>query len=151
MKGSSNVKGVKLALIVTVVCLAGVLFSSSAFAKGDEILIGAAVSMTGPLAPDGLEQKWAYEQAVDDWNKKGGIYIKEAGKKLPIRIVFADDESDTARVAAAMEKLIKIDKVDLMLSTHSASLMVAAVNAAEKYKMYYHVTTHWPEMWSPQK
>jgi branched-chain amino acid transport system substrate-binding protein len=151
MKGSRNVIGIKLALIVTVVCLAGVLFSSPAFAKGDEILIGAAVSMTGPLAPDGLEQKWAYEQAVDDWNKKGGIYIKEAGKKLPIRIVFADDESDTARVAAAMEKLIKIDKVDLMLSTHSASLLVAAVNAAEKYKMYYHVTTHWPEMWSPQK
>ena len=102
------------------------------------------------LSPDGLELKWAYEQAVADWNKKGGIFIKSANKKLPIKLVFADDESEPAKVAAAIEKLVKIDKVDLMLGTHSASMSVPAINTAEKYQMVYHTTTHWPEMFRDQ-
>lgn len=130
------------------ICL---LLGSPAMAAGNEILIGAPVSMTGILSADGLELKWAYEQAVAECNKKGGIFIKEAGKKLPVRIVFADDESETSKVATAMEKLIRMDKVDLLLSTHSAPLNIAGANAAEKYQMYYHITTHWPEMWSPEK
>jgi branched-chain amino acid transport system substrate-binding protein len=117
---------------------------------GNEILIGAPASLTGPLSPDGLELKWAYEQAAADWNKKGGIFIKSAGKKLPIRLVFSDDESEPAKVAASIEKLIKIDKVDLILGTHSATMSVPAINTAEKYQMVYHTTTHWPEMFRDQ-
>lgn len=147
MKGKKGVMWLGLFLCALLVCA---VLNSPAMAAGKEILIGAPVSMTGPLAPDGLELKWAYEQAVADWNKKGGIFIKEAGKKLPIRLVVADDESEPAKVAAAMEKLIKIDKVDLMLGTHSASMSVPACNAAEKYQVYYHTTTHWPEMWTPE-
>lgn len=133
---------------VLVACLC---FSGSAVAAGNEILIGAPVSMTGILSADGLELKWAYEQAVADWNKKGGIFIKSAGKKLPIKLVFADDESEPAKIAGAIEKLIKIDKVDLILGTHSASMSVPAINATEKYQMLYHTTTHWPEMFKEQK
>src|SRR5574337_1943046 len=49
-----------------------------------DIVIGAPVSTTGLLAADGLDQKWSYEQAVADVNAKGGIFIKAAGKKLPV-------------------------------------------------------------------
>ncbi|RUU49514.1 ABC transporter substrate-binding protein, partial [Mesorhizobium sp. M2C.T.Ca.TU.002.02.1.1] len=74
--------------------LAGLLLSSAlglggtlvANAAGDEIVIGAPISLTGPLAGDGKEQKWAYEQAVADINKAGGIMVKAAGKKLPVRL-----------------------------------------------------------------
>ncbi len=131
--------------------LVPLVLSSPAMAAGKEILIGAPASLTGPLSPDGLELRWAYEQAVSDWNKKGGIFIKSANKKLPIKLVFADDESEPSKVAAAIEKLIKIDKVDLMLGTHSATMSVPAINAAEKYQMVYHTTTHWPEMFREQK
>jgi len=124
--------------------------SSPAMAAGNEILIGAPASLTGALSPDGLELKWAYEQAVSDWNKKGGIFIKSANKKLPIKLVFADDESEPSKVAAAIEKLVKIDKVDLMLGTHSATMSVPAINTSEKYQMVYHTTTHWPEMFREQ-
>lgn len=147
-------KGKKALLCFGLFCsvlLACLMFSSSTMAAGKEILIGAPVHMTGPLAPDGLELKWAYEQAVADWNKKGGIFIKSANKKLPIRLVFADDESEPAKVAGAVEKLIKINKVDLLLGTHSATMSVPAINTAEKYQMVYHATTHWPEMFRDQK
>lgn len=116
-----------------------------------EILIGAPISMTGPLAADGLDEKWAYEQAVADVNAKGGIFIKAAGKKLPARLVVADDQSDSSKVTDAMERLIKIEKTDLLLSTHGGDLNMAGALAAEKYKKFYLITTLWPHMWSPKK
>src|SRR5574337_151445 len=116
-----------------------------------EIVIGAPVSTTGLLAADGLDQKWSYEQAVADVNAKGGIFIKAAGKKLPVKLVIADDQSDPAKVTDAMERLIKIDKVDLLLSTHGGDLNMAGALAAEKYKKFYMITTMWPHMWTPKK
>jgi branched-chain amino acid transport system substrate-binding protein len=140
-------------LLALSVCALVVFLASGGpvVAAGNEILIGAPVSMTGILSADGLELKWAYEQAVADWNKKGGIFIKSAGKKLPIKLVFADDESEPAKIAGTIEKLIKIDKVDLMLGTHSATMSMPAINTTEKYQMVYHTTTHWPEMFREQK
>lgn len=116
-----------------------------------EILIGAPISMTGLLAPDGLVQKWSYEQAIADVNAKGGIFVKAAGKKLPVRLVVADDQSDPAKVTDAMERLIKIDKIDLLLSTHGGDLNMTGALAAEKYKKFYMITTLWPHMWTPKK
>ena len=46
-----------------------------------EILIGAPVPMTGSISQNGLEQKWAYEQAIKDVNAQGGIFIKQYNKK----------------------------------------------------------------------
>jgi len=123
----------------------------SGIAAPSEVLIGAPISMTGLLAPDGKDQKWAYEQAVADVNAKGGIFIKEAGKKLPVKLVIADDQSDPAKVTDAMERLIKIDKAELILSTHGGDLNMTGAQAAEKYKKFYMITTLWPHMWAPKK
>ena len=49
-----------------------------------------------------------------------------------------------------MERLIKVDKVDLLLSTHSGPMNVAGAIVAEKYKKFYMITTCFPFMWSPQ-
>ncbi|MFZ7112604.1 MAG: amino acid ABC transporter substrate-binding protein [Desulfatiglandales bacterium] len=118
-------------------------------AEKTEILIGANLSLTGPIAMDGGEQRWAYEQAVADVNKDGGIFVKEYGKKLPVKLIVADDESDPGKAAAAVEKLIKLQKVDLMLSTHSTPLTIPSCVTAEKYKKYYHATTCLLPVWRP--
>ncbi len=131
---------------------ASAMLPKVAFAAGPtEIKIGAPISMTGLLAADGLDEKWSYEQAVADVNAKGGIFIKAAGKKLPVKLVVADDQSDTAKVPEAMERLIKIDKIDLLLSTHGGDLNMAGALTAEKYKKFYMITTMWPHMWTPKK
>jgi branched-chain amino acid transport system substrate-binding protein len=103
------------------------------------------------LAMSGTEQKWAYEAAVADFNKNGGIFVKEYGKKLPIKLVVADDESDGGKAAAAVEKLIKLQKVDLILSGHSTPLTIPSMVTSEKYKMYYHGTTCLIPVWAEQK
>lgn len=116
-----------------------------------EILIGAPISMTGAVAMSGLEQKWAYEQAVDDINKEGGLFLSKLNKKLPVKLVTADDESEPGKAAAAMEKLIKLDKVDLLLSNQAAPLVLPACIVAEKYKKFMAATVCFPFMWSPNK
>lgn len=116
-----------------------------------EILIGTHLSLTGMLAMSGSEQKWAYEQAVADINSMGGIFVKEYGKKLPVKLIVADDESDPGKAAAAVEKLIKLQKVDLILSGHSTPLTIPSMITSEKYKKYYHGTTCLIPVWAGQK
>lgn len=108
-----------------------------------EILVGAVNSLTGINVMTGNQQKWAYEQAVFDINAEGGVNVKDLGKKLPIRLVFADDKSMPAGGAEAMEKLIKLDKVDFALSTNITPLNIAAATVAEKYKVFYFITSSW--------
>ncbi len=117
MKGKTQLKWLAWAIVLSALCL--MLAGPAMAAEKKEIIIGAPLSLTGMFAMTGMEQRWAYEQAFAEVNKKGGILIKETGKKMPVKLVVADDESEPAKVAAAMEKLIKIDKVDLMLSTMS--------------------------------
>jgi branched-chain amino acid transport system substrate-binding protein len=116
--------------------------SSSAGAK-TEIVLGAVNSITGVNALTAAEQKWGQEQAVKDINAAGGVTVN--GKKMTLRLVYEDDQSTPDGGAAAMEKLIKIDKVDLCLSSNITPINEAAGNIAEKYKMYYAINTSWTD------
>jgi branched-chain amino acid transport system substrate-binding protein len=99
----------------------------------------------------GNQQKWAYERAVFDINAEGGVYVKDLGKKLPIRLVFADDKGTAAEGAAAMEKLIKLQKVDFALSSNITPINIAAGTVAEKYKKFFFITSSWLDQIGDQK
>jgi len=131
--------------ILIVICL---LTFNGASAQKKEILIGAPVCISGPAAMQGLEQKWGYEQALADFMKaKGGILVKEIGKKVPIKLILQDDESDAAKAAAAMERLIRVENVDFFLSTQYDFMVYPCAIVAEKYKKYHHASVCWPETW----
>ena len=130
-----------LGLCVVIPIAIMVAFGTVYAKEKKEILIGTNVSLTGIMAMVGAEQRWGYEQAVADINEKGGIYVKEYGKKLPVKLIFADDESDPGKAAAAVERLIKINKVDMMLGTTVTTQVIPSAITAEKYKKYYHATT----------
>ena len=109
-----------------------------------EILVGGDLPLSGPMAMIGGERKWAYEQAVKDINKAGGINVKEYGKKLPVRLTIVDDESDPGKAAAAVERLIKRTNADLLLSGETGpQAVIPGMVTAEKYHRYFHATTIW--------
>ncbi len=142
----SRRNGLFLACIGLLCLFAAVLlipYSGASAAEKKEILIGAVNSLTGENVLTAVECKWAYEQAIADVNKKGGILIKELNKKLPVRLVFADDKSTADGGAAAMERLIKVNHIDLALSSNITPINLAAATVAEKYKMYYSIATSW--------
>jgi branched-chain amino acid transport system substrate-binding protein len=106
---------------------------NTALAK-DKIIIGQAVSITGPLGPsNAVVSTPYYDLWVKDVNAEGGIFIKEYGKKLPVELLIYDDKSDTGLMTRLLEKLILDDKVDFILPPWSTAMLFAAAPIANKY------------------
>src|SRR4030042_3054216 len=141
MSGKRILAWLGLFFLLLTVCL--IPFTGVSAAEKNEIRVGAINSLTGMNVLTGAEQKWAYEQGVADINKKGGVFVKELNKKLPIKLIFADDKSTADQAAAAMERLIKIDKIDLALSGNITPLNIAAGTVCEKYKVYFQIVSSW--------
>jgi branched-chain amino acid transport system substrate-binding protein len=142
-----------LFITVSLVIVNGLIFTptTTLAAAKKEILLGALNFMTGIETMVGSEHRWAYQQAVKDINAKGGVYVKDLGKKLPLRLVVVDDESDVAKAAGAAEKLIKLQKVDFVLGSVSTRININGASVAEKYERLYVSTTFFPEMFAEQK
>ena len=104
--------------------------------------------MSGSISAIGIEQKWAYEAAVGDVNQSGGIYVRRLGKKLPVKLIVLDDESDPGRTTAVVETLIKQHGVDFLLSGHSGPYgVIPGCVTAEKNHKYYHATASFIPPW----
>lgn len=100
-----------------------------------EILIGGTISVTGRFSTivgpfKKLAEAW--EKQVND---RGGIFVKEYNKKLPIHFIIYDDASDQANSQKFYEKLITDDKVHFLIGPFGSFLSFAASTVAEKYKM----------------
>jgi branched-chain amino acid transport system substrate-binding protein len=137
-------------LVMTLVAMvAGLLCGLPALAATrSEIVIGTQLPLTGTLSGAGREQKWAYEEAVKDVNARGGIFVKEYGRKLPVRLVVEDDESDVGKSVLAVERLIKVHKVDMLLSGFAVKDgVISACATAEKHQKYYHASTTIASSW----
>lgn len=80
----------------------------------DYILIGYAGPMSGPMSIFMEPTPWVEKLMLDQINKTlGGIEIN--GKKIELRIVYADNKSDPNTAMAAAEKLVTNDKVDILI------------------------------------
>jgi branched-chain amino acid transport system substrate-binding protein len=109
-------------------------FPFTVYAK-DKIVVGASRSLSGPLAF--FEENAfgpLYKMWVKEINAKGGIYVKEYGKKLPIEMLVYDDKSDMGTMTRLLDKLILQDKVDLILPPVSTAFLFAASAVANRHK-----------------
>lgn len=111
-------------------------FVHKAFAQTrDHILIGHPNPSTGPLAGFGEASPWADEKAIAAINKDGGLYVKEYGKKVPVRLRMMDTESDPSKAAELASRLILSDKVDLMVVMHTPDTVNPVTAMCERYQM----------------
>jgi branched-chain amino acid transport system substrate-binding protein len=118
-------------LVLTVLFIA---FPLTGYCK-DKILIGNAISLSGPYAPGAAStQIPPYDMWVKEINEQGGLYVKEYDKKLPIELIRYDDKSDIGTMVKLAEKLILEDKVDLMFPPWGTAMNFAAAKLATKYK-----------------
>ncbi|MEJ2715632.1 MAG: amino acid ABC transporter substrate-binding protein [Deltaproteobacteria bacterium] len=123
------------AMILVCMLLAVVLLVWPLGASGkDKIKIGTAISLSGPYAPGAsMTQIPNYKMWVEEVNAKGGIYVKEYGKKLPVELIIYDDKSDVGTMVKLVEKLILQDKVDLLLPPWGTAMHFAIAPVATKY------------------
>lgn len=112
-------------MISTDICQAG---------APEEIRIGVTAPLTGPAAEAGIALKQGIILAVEEWNGKGGVYIKEAGKKLPIKVWIEDCQSKPEIGVSVGEKLITRNKVHMLLGdAFHSSVTMAVMELAPKY------------------
>jgi branched-chain amino acid transport system substrate-binding protein len=101
-------------------------------ATADDIVIGASLPLSGPLAGFGSFQQWGYKRAVDEVNKAGGIAIN--GKKAQVKLIIRDDKTDPNATASNTETLISRDHVVAMLGSCTPALVNAGALVAERAK-----------------
>ena len=81
---------------------------SPAARAADPIKIGFTMALTGGLAGAGKGALIAMEIWKDDINKKGGLLGR------PVEFVYYDDATQPAKVPGLYQKLLEVDKVDLV-------------------------------------
>ncbi len=122
-------------MVVVLVLLSVPFFLIDGVFAKDDIRIGFSMALTGPYAPAAKGQMESYLLWEEQVNKKGGIFVKEFGKRLPVKLVYYDDRSEAETSVKVYEKLITDDKVDLLLSPNSTTIHFAIFPIAEKYKV----------------
>ena len=109
---------------------------ASALARGrDYVLIGHPNPSTGPLADFGEASPWADTRALEAVNQRGGVYVEELGKKVPVRVKIVDTEGDPTKAAEVASRLILHDEIDLMVVMHTPDTVNPVTAICERYKM----------------
>jgi branched-chain amino acid transport system substrate-binding protein len=96
-------------------------------ASGEPIRIGGTLALTGFLAATGVIHQAVGEVFVDRINEQGGLLGR------PVEWVLLDDESLPENAAAAYERLITEDQVDLVIGPYGTGNITAAMAVAERY------------------
>lgn len=123
--------------------------ASAAPAGPSEILVGAVRNMTGMFAGMSQGCDFGSKAAIDDINSQGGILIKQYNRKIPVREITLDSQSDPTKTASLAESLILREKVNfLTTSPTTPDEYVGAANVAERYKMPYISEVGPTEVWN---
>jgi len=99
--------------------------------------IGGSIPLTGAFGSLGNMVLPGYEQAVEDINAAGGVYVEEYGVKIPLRFTYYDDESDPTKAVSRMETLFSEQNVTAYLGGAGSSMHAASSAVAEKNQVPY--------------
>lgn len=134
-------QGCSISILVFMVVLGLCGESPTASPAPATIKLGCVNASTGPASIGGSWIKQGYDIAVKHINAEGGVYVKEYGKKIPIEIIYQDNESNPRKTAERMEKLYSLDKVNFFLGGFAQFLIVPQLAIAEKYEVPFIGTT----------
>ena len=65
--------------------------------------------------------------AVEDINKLGGIFVKEYNKKLPVKLVLLDNESDPIKAGTLAQDLIVSEKANFLVAPPLWPHLIASI------------------------
>lgn len=95
--------------------------------SGQPVRIGSTLALTGPLAQTALVHKISAEIFVEQLNAGNGLLGR------PVEWILYDDQSKPEVTRSLYEKLITVDKVDLVMGPYATSAILASVGVAQRY------------------
>lgn len=102
-------------------------------ATAQDVVVGASIPLSGPLAGFGMYQRWGYETAVKDLNRAGGIRID--GLQRKVRLIVRDDQSDPSVTADNTDRLITRDSAVAMLGSCTPPLVNAGASVTDQRRV----------------
>ena len=114
----------------------GVVSPASAADAPSEIKIGTLYASSGRYASISMPVHAGLKLWVEQKNAEGGVYVKAFDKKIPIKLVAYDDQSNTATASTLYNQLVTQDKVDLLVADSGSVLTAPAVTIARDHKMF---------------
>jgi branched-chain amino acid transport system substrate-binding protein len=120
--------------------LAGLLSMSSGGALPQTkapYVIGAVLSLSGPVAANGVPTRDGIQLAVEQINAAGGI------DGHPVQVLFEDDQSKPDQAVILANKLITQDKVLMLLGASFGSTTNAIAAVVDKLKIPHLSATAW--------
>jgi branched-chain amino acid transport system substrate-binding protein len=126
-----------LALLLVVAVAIAVTPRDTADAQGQTIKIGVLFDHTGPFAAAGSLNVWrGAKMMIDLINEKGGVLGK-------YKIVQVDGDSQSKAEVAIneAERLLNVEKVDILAGVYSSAHAVPLAEKVDKQKRFLWITT----------
>jgi len=98
----------------------------------DKIRIGFPISITGKYSLQGNESLNGIKLWQSEVNSDSGIFVSRLNKKLPVELIYFDDESSEEKCKEITTKLINKENVDLFLGPYSSGLTLAIAPIAKR-------------------
>jgi branched-chain amino acid transport system substrate-binding protein len=128
-----------VAVLAGVLCLP--MLGPAAARSSPPVRIGGTLALSGPLAATALLHKVSGEIFVEQLNRRGGLLGR------PVEWVLLDDQSKPEVTRTLYEKLITVDKVDLLMGPYATGAILTAMSVAKRYdKMLVHHTFGVPHL-----
>jgi branched-chain amino acid transport system substrate-binding protein len=102
-------------------------------ALAQDVVLGASVQLTGPIANTGRYYRDAYQLAIDKINAAGGVKLAGQSHKLALRLY--DNQSDANLSIRQYTRLVTEDKVNLLLGPFASNFALADSAVSEKYNI----------------
>jgi branched-chain amino acid transport system substrate-binding protein len=117
-------------VLVVVLCLGSVPVALGAPA-GKPVRIGGTLGLTGPVAATALIHKIVGEIYVERLNRATGLLGR------PVEWVLLDDQAKPDLTRNLYERLITVDKVDLVIGPFGTATILAAMGVAQRYQKLF--------------
>ena len=115
------------------------LAAADALAQGTnapaEIKLGTLYASSGRFASISMPVHYGLKLWIEQKNAEGGVFVRPFNRKIPLKLVAYDDQSNTATAATLYNQLITQDKVDILVADSGSVLTSVAVPIARDHKM----------------
>jgi branched-chain amino acid transport system substrate-binding protein len=115
-------------------CLAVLVFSSSGYAKEENVGVGVVAAMKNMQG----EQTWnGAEIAAEEINAAGGIKVGDKSYRVVLKKADSNEWANIADSTGAMERVITADKVKMVLGGYRSEAVLAMQEVSAEYKTMY--------------
>ncbi len=109
--------------------------SASAGAAPAQITIGTTYSGSGSFAVSSLAELGGLKFWISHENSKGGVYVGAYKKRIPVKLVSYNDQSDPATAGVLTNQLITQNHVNILTADFGSVLTAPAVSIAQAHHM----------------